>query len=148
MRVAMTVLGALLARDQAPLDGGDRATGLVWRLTCALAAALLAGAPPTAVLAPPAGWAVAAAVLAVGLLWPATLWTGYPAVAQLAVLAWLAGPAGARAFGELLAVVVVFTTAFHPPRRALGVVLAAVAAGALPLGLSAPEIAARTALWL
>src|SRR3954451_2190317 len=107
----MTVLGALLARDRAPLDGGAPATGVVWRLTCALAAALLAGAPPTAVLAPPAGSAVAAGVVAIALLWPAALRIGYPAVAQLAVLAWLAGPAGARVFGELLAVVIVFATA-------------------------------------
>src|SRR5436305_6819796 len=107
----MTVLGALLARDRAPLDGGDRAAGVVWRLTCALAAALLAGAPPTAVLPGATGWAAAAAILAVGLLWPAALWTGYPAVAQLAVLSWLGGAAGARALGELLAVIVVFAAA-------------------------------------
>src|SRR4051812_34142942 len=108
MPVAMTVLDALLARDEAPLDGGDRAAGVVWRLTCALAAALLAGAPPNAVVPGAAGWAVAAAALAGGFLWPGALWTGYPAVAQLAVLSWLAGAAGARAFGELLFVVVVF----------------------------------------
>jgi diguanylate cyclase (GGDEF)-like protein len=148
MPVAMTVLDALLARDEAPLDGGDRAAGVVWRLTCALAAALLAGAPPTAVVPGAAGWAAAAAVLAVGCLWPGALWTGYPAVAQLALLSWLAGAAGARAFGELLFVVVVFAAAVHPPRRALGIVGAAVAAGALPLSLSAAEVAARTALWL
>jgi diguanylate cyclase (GGDEF)-like protein len=154
MPFAMTGLSALLARDEAPLGGGDRAAGVVWRVTCALAAVLLALAPPTASPAGGAGWAAAAGVVAVGLVWPAALWTGYPAVAQLAVLAWLAGAAGTRAFGELLAVVVVFAAAVQPPRRALGVVLAAVAAGALPLAYgpvsdaAMAETAGRTALWL
>src|SRR4051794_23361074 len=142
MSLPMTALGALLARDEPPLEGGDRAAAVVWRLACALAAALLAGAPPTAALAGAAGWAAAATVLAGGLLWPRALWAGYPAVAQIAVLSWLAGAAGARAVGELLVVVVVFAAAAHPPRRAIGVVLAALAAGALPLAYAPAGAAA------
>src|SRR5881392_2502940 len=99
MPVVMMDLRTLLAREEAPLAGGRPAAAPVWRLTCLLAAALLTLAPP----ATAAGCAAAAGVLAAGLAWPPALWAGYPAVAQLGILAWAAGAGGARADGELLA---------------------------------------------
>ena len=106
-----TRLRALFASDGNPYAGADAPTArrlgaLLWLIVAGIATALLPLSPPDAAVGV-WGWAAAAAVVAGGLLcarviarrdigWDAMLATSYVAVAQVALLQWLAGGLGAR----------------------------------------------------
>lgn len=137
----------LFARREDPYAGADyalvcRLGGALWLLATPLALVLLPLAPPDAALGD-WGWALAIATSLGGLVgglwmrsarlnWNQLLATSYLAIAQIAMLNWLAGGVG-QPYPELYLVVAVFAGAVHPPRRTLGVLSAIAVASALPL---------------
>src|SRR5947207_10602843 len=65
--------------------------------------------------------------------WDELLSMSYLAVAQIAVLQWLAGRSGISAYGELYLLVCAYAGSVHPPRRVIGVLGAVAVASTLPL---------------
>src|SRR4051794_24315127 len=132
-----------------PYAGGDlpnarRLGAVIWVISSAFTALLLAFSPPDAVIGA-AGWPVVGVALIAGLLsarrllatdsrtgWDELLLMGYLAIAQLALLHWLTG-GGPSAFPELSLLVAASAGAIHPPRRVLGIVAAIAVVSAAPL---------------
>src|SRR4051812_19071890 len=146
----MSRLRSLFAPSHDPYAGGDLATArrlaaVLWRMSVALVIVLMPLAPPDVALGA-AGWAIMAVSLGCALLaarrladtsadvsWDELLAMSYIAVVQIAVAQWLAGRAGASAYGELYLLVCVYAGSVHPPRRVIGVVGAVAVASTLPL---------------
>jgi diguanylate cyclase (GGDEF)-like protein len=146
----MTRLRSFFAATDDPYAGGDLATACrlaaqLWRLSVVLVVILMPLAPPTAAVGP-AGWAIMAlslmfALVAArrladpggGVTWDELLSMSYIAVVQIAGTQWLAGRAGASAYGELYLLVCVYAGSVHPPRRLVGVLGAVAVASTLPL---------------
>lgn len=145
--VSSNPIRKLFARREDPYAGADyalvcRLGGALWLLAAPLALLLLLLAPPDAVLGE-WGWPLAIGTSLCGLVgglwmrsgrlnWNQLLLTSYVAIAQIALLNWLAGGVG-QPYPELYLVVAVFAGAVHPPRRTLGVLIAIAVASALPL---------------
>ena len=146
----MSRLRSLFAPSHDPYAGGDLATArrlaaVLWRMSVVLVIVLMPLAPPDVALGA-AGWAIMAVSLGCALLaarrladtsadvsWDELLAMSYIAVVQIAAAQWLAGRAGASAYGELYLLVCVYAGSVHPPRRVIGVVGAVAVASTLPL---------------
>ena len=156
------MLRELFERTENPYAGGDlamarRLGAAIWAFASVVVAVLLVVAAPDRAIGP-AGWAIAAVLLAAGALgthrladgsralaWNELLAMSYVAIAQIALLQWLAGD-GALAYAELYVVVAIFAGAMHPPRRVVVVLATATVASALPLAFVAwdAQLAAQT----
>src|SRR3954451_21598551 len=160
----MSRLRTLFARSADPYAGGDIATArrlgaLVWLVCTGAVVVLLPLAPPDKALGA-AGWPLIGAGVAAGLVWAVRLarsaravtWNellraSYLAIAQIALLQWLAGDAGATAYGEVYLVFAVFARTTLPPRRVFAVLAALAPAACLPLFYAerSSELVAQTA---
>jgi diguanylate cyclase (GGDEF)-like protein len=130
-----------------PFAGGDlenaqRLGAVLWLLGTVIAVVLLVFAPPTEAFGS-AGWAVAAALVAIsglvaylaqaGILgsWQALLAPAYASVVGVSVMQWLAGGVGAP-YQALLLLPVAFVAAIQPPRMIVSFLLFVGAAVAVP----------------
>jgi diguanylate cyclase (GGDEF)-like protein len=139
----------LLANGEDPYAGVDlanasRVGGAVWIAGAALAAVLLPFDPPDDALGD-AGWAAAGAVIVAAIAAGRSmrrmgasadvdklLAFSYGALAAIAVMVWLSGGEGS-AYGQLLLLGVLYTSAVRPPRRVLPYLGALVVVTLLPL---------------
>ncbi len=144
---ALRAVRNFYARREEPYAGADMDTarrlgGVVWLISAAILVGLLPFHPPTEAIGD-AGWAVAAAVLLLGVVGQRAaqrsrrthyglLLKSYTAVAAIAAVQWLAGGFGAPYY-ELFLFWAVYTAAVHPPRPATVFLLALSVAAALPL---------------
>jgi diguanylate cyclase (GGDEF)-like protein len=138
---------ALFAPSDDPYAGGDlgnacRLGFVLWVIATLFTWVLLPISPPDEAIGG-AGWAVAFLTTGLGLVgaremkrerlsWDAMLVTSYVAIAQIAVMTWLAGGNGTP-YAELYLLAALYAGALHPPRRLLGIIAALVAANAAPL---------------
>jgi diguanylate cyclase (GGDEF)-like protein len=142
-------LATAFAKREDPYAGVDLANasrfgGALWFVGATFTAALLPFAPPDEAIGD-AGWLVAAAVIAGGLIigWRMVrigaqanvdellLWS-YGAIASIALLVWVSGGVGSP-YAQIYLLSAVFTTAVHPPRRALAYLVAFTLLVLLPL---------------
>ena len=131
----MSFLRSYFARRPDPYAGGDldnaqRIGSMLFGLQVILIVALFPLSPPTHAIGP-AGWLVAAGVVAVGVLvtygmrerrfasWTTLLALSYTAVAALEVMQWLGGGVDAP-YERAMLLPVFFVAAIQPPRRILG----------------------------
>jgi diguanylate cyclase (GGDEF)-like protein len=145
------------------LDTSRRLGALMWMFTAVIVLVLLPVSPPTERIGA-GGWAAAAGVAAICLLFAvglrraperftpnALVLMSYATLLLTAVLVWLGGDRSPWA--ELFIIQVLFFAAVHPPRRVGVFMLALIAAMALPLvydgysGAVAGEGLARLLLW-
>ena len=144
---ALRAVRSFYARRDEPYAGADldtarRLGGVVWLLSAAILVLLLPFHPPTEAIGD-AGWAVAAAVLVLGVVGQRAaqrsrrthyelLLKSYTAVAAIAVVQWLAGGFGPPYY-ELFLFWAVYTAAVHPARPATVFLVVLGVAASLPL---------------
>jgi len=149
-------------RSDLPL--AKRLGGLLWIVGAAIVTVLLPLSPPTASTIGDWGWAVAACLTAATF---AAAWrllarpeetspdelmaSSYATLAVIGLLVWLGGERAP--YAEIFLLSVLYTAAFHPPRRVLAYLVVLVAITAAPLvygGWNATlgaEIAGRLIIW-
>ena len=143
-------LAGIFAKREDPYAGADLANasrlgGALWVLGAVFTAALLPFAHPDEAVVGDAGWALAAGLMAGSLLGgrrmrrmganvnvDELLLYSYAAIACVALLVWVSGGVGSP-YGQLFVLSAIYTSAVHPPRRALGYMAALVVLMLLPL---------------
>jgi len=139
----------LLARRSDPYEGMDlepcrRVGGVCWGFGGAVSLLLMLVAPPTGAIGH-AGWYVALSVTAISFLgalvllrrgsrvgFGGLLFCSYVAIAQIAIVEWLAGGHDTP-YRLLYLVAAILPPAVHPPRRAAALLAASLVALAAPL---------------
>jgi diguanylate cyclase (GGDEF)-like protein len=128
----------------ADLDNARRLGTVLWLLGGTLGLALLPISPPTEALGGSAGWMIAGVNLLVTVVGAQGLARrrdidfdqiyalAYLAVAQIALLEWLAGGRGTP-YHQLYLLVVLYVAAVHPPRRVLILLVTVALADFAPL---------------
>jgi diguanylate cyclase (GGDEF)-like protein len=143
----LALLRALFARKENPYAGADlenakRLGALLWLIGAGIAVILMPFAPPTDAIGS-AGWAIAAALVAISVAGARRVRSGatgfdellaanYIGLAEIAVVEWLAGGAGAP-YDQLYLLLFLYSATVHPPRRAAVCLAAGSAAFLAPL---------------
>jgi diguanylate cyclase (GGDEF)-like protein len=149
---------------RADLALAKRLGGLLWIVGAAIVTVLLPLSPPTASAIGDWGWAVAACLTAATF---AAAWrllakpeetspdelmaSSYATLAVIGLLVWLGGERAP--YAEIYLLSVLYTAAFHPPRRVLAYLVALVAITAAPLvyqdwnATLGAEVAGRLIIW-
>jgi diguanylate cyclase (GGDEF)-like protein len=128
----LAVIRGLFARKDDPYAGADlenakRLGALLWLIGGGIAVILMPFSPPTDAIGD-AGWAIAAVLVTICIAGAREIRSGvadfddllaanYLGLAEIAIIEWLAGGAGAP-YDQLYLLLFLYSAAVHPPRRA------------------------------